>query len=204
MSLICQSRWWLLNDRHCMAETASHRAVSVQSQGPSQFNSLSVSLLPHFKRWHIKELLLLDSIHLYTHKVDHTYWAIYILTQRQHAQGHKHCTYSCGCTRTHSHTQNTYYNAAFWAGCVGRWHCLTLSHLLSALPALLWDIARCLEGKSKKERNRERQREREKVRAREMGWITCGSTPVLERSEKGRKRMTKCWCEWEVAAKTAE
>ena len=60
---------------------------------------------------------------------------------------------------THTHT-HTYYNAAFWAGCVGRWHCLTLSHLLSALPALLWDIARCRERESKREIAREG-RERE-------------------------------------------
>lgn len=102
MPLICQSRWWLLNDRHCMAETASHRAVTVQSQGPSQLNSLSVSLHPHFKRWHIKELLLLDCIHLYTHthKVDHTRRATCTLTQRRHSR--KYCTY----VDAHTHTQN--------------------------------------------------------------------------------------------------
>lgn len=64
-------------------------------------------------------------------------------------QSHKNC--KCGCKNTH--TQNTYYNAAFWAGCVGRGHCLTLSHLLSTLPALLWDTARCRENESEKERH---------------------------------------------------
>lgn len=179
MPLICQSRWWLLNDRHCMAETASQRAVSVQSQGPSQFNSLSVSLLPHFKRWHIKGLLLLDCIHLYTHKFDHTHWTIYT----QHTGNIRKVTNSVLTpvdVHTHRNAQYTYYNAAFWAGCVGRWHCLTLSHLLSALPALLWDTARCTERESKREKEREGKRERKQ---KEDEVVPNGNTPGLGGSE---------------------
>lgn len=148
-----------------MAATASHRAVSVQSQGPAQFNSLSVALLPLFKRWHINELLLVG---LYTsaHTLDHTHRAA--------------CTSQILYILLWMHTQNTYYNGAFWARCVGRWHCLTLSHLLSSLPALLWDTARC--------------KDRERKRERELKWrdkvVTCGSTPALEESEQRKNERT--------------
>lgn len=77
----------------------SHRAVRVQSQGPSHFYSLSVSLLPHFKRWHIKELLVLDCIHLYTHLIICTVRDTRLLdTQRQNPQSQKNSTHICGCT----------------------------------------------------------------------------------------------------------
>ena len=52
--LICQSRCWLLNARQCL-----------QSQAPCRFSGLRALLLPHFKRRHVKELLVLHFIHLY-------------------------------------------------------------------------------------------------------------------------------------------
>lgn len=81
-----------------MAETASQRAVSVQSQGPSQLNSLSVPLLEHFKRWHINEPLLLYCIHLCMHRFDHTQR---IICTSKNMCSHKYCT----CIHRHKHAR---------------------------------------------------------------------------------------------------
>lgn len=93
----------------------SHRAVSVQSQGPSQFYSLSVSLLPHFKRWHIKELLVLDCIHLYTHLIICTVRDTRTQdAQRQNTPSQTNFTHICGYTRIKQRITRTTLQLSGW------------------------------------------------------------------------------------------
>lgn len=95
----------------------NHRPVTVQSQGPSQFNSLSVSLLPHFKRWHIKGLLVLDCLHLYTYLIACT---LRDATLKEYAEVKKQTVDVSVESTKHTHTraraQNTCYNAAASSG----------------------------------------------------------------------------------------
>lgn len=79
----------------------NHRPVTVQSQGLSQFNSLSVSLLPHFKRWHIKGLLVLDCLHLYTYLIACT---LRDATFKEYAEVKKQTVHvSVESTKSHTH-----------------------------------------------------------------------------------------------------
>lgn len=48
MPLICQSRWWLLNNHHCMAETATGLSV-FKAEGPHSF-TVSVCRYSHTSR----------------------------------------------------------------------------------------------------------------------------------------------------------
>lgn len=79
----------------------NHRPVTVQSQGPSQFNSLSVSLLPHFKRWHIKGLLVLDCLHLYTYLIACT---LRDATLKEYAEVKKQTVHVSVESTKHTHT----------------------------------------------------------------------------------------------------
>lgn len=82
----------------------NHRPVTVQSQGPSQFNSLSVSLLPHFKRWHIKGLLVLDCLHLYTYLIACT---LRDATLKEYAEVKKQTVHVSVESTKHTHTHRT-------------------------------------------------------------------------------------------------
>lgn len=150
----------------------NHRPVTVQSQGPSQFNSLSVSLLPHFKRWHIKGLLVLDCLHLYTYLIACT---LRDATLKEYAE-ETNCTRICGKHKiSHTHT-NTHARA----------HRTPSTMPLLLLAASVWQIIltpeKTEEGEEK-ERLGVRQREVKRGEA-----VPCGITGGFEGSKWKREK----------------